>query len=143
MEVLQRLASFIRERFPQHAQAFAEVLEPFGEVIAKEKSAIPIDAAPCGHNHRAPRSMLKNRMDDTSRPCSSLRPRLEDGLDRLLIAVGTYVMQRFGALNLWLYAIHKSTRFRLVELVALFLLFPAFELSNFGFQLAMRRVSVV
>ncbi|RUI34558.1 DUF1804 family protein [Pseudomonas aeruginosa] len=36
MEVLQRLASFIRERFPQHAQAFAEVLEPFGEVIAKE-----------------------------------------------------------------------------------------------------------
>ncbi|MFV9490606.1 DUF1804 family protein [Pseudomonas aeruginosa] len=36
MEVLQRLASFIRERFPQHAQAFAEVLEPFGDVIAKE-----------------------------------------------------------------------------------------------------------
>ncbi|MBF8387654.1 DUF1804 family protein [Pseudomonas aeruginosa] len=36
MEVLQRLASFIRERFPQHAPAFAEVLEPFGEVIAKE-----------------------------------------------------------------------------------------------------------
>ncbi|MBV5856542.1 DUF1804 family protein, partial [Pseudomonas aeruginosa] len=36
MEVLQRLASFIRERFPQHAQAFAEVLEPFGEIIAKE-----------------------------------------------------------------------------------------------------------
>ncbi|HCE7505463.1 TPA: hypothetical protein NHZ94_006591, partial [Pseudomonas aeruginosa] len=63
-------------------------------------------------------------------------PRLKDGLDRLLIAVGTYVMQRFGALNLWLYAVHKSTRFRLVELVALFLLFPAFELSNFGFQLA-------
>ena len=38
MEVLQRLASFIRERFPQHAQAFAEVLEPFGEVVAKELS---------------------------------------------------------------------------------------------------------
>ncbi len=36
MEVLQRLASFIRERFPQHTQAFAEVLEPFGDVIAKE-----------------------------------------------------------------------------------------------------------
>ncbi|MBG7352427.1 DUF1804 family protein [Pseudomonas aeruginosa] len=36
MEVLQRLASFIRERFPQHAPAFAEVLEPFGEIIAKE-----------------------------------------------------------------------------------------------------------
>ncbi|EKD5600392.1 DUF1804 family protein, partial [Pseudomonas aeruginosa] len=36
MEVLQRLASFIRERFPQHAQAFAEVLEPFGELLARE-----------------------------------------------------------------------------------------------------------
>jgi len=36
MVVLQRLAGFIHERFPQHAQAFAEVLEPFGEVIAKE-----------------------------------------------------------------------------------------------------------
>ncbi|MCS7668045.1 hypothetical protein N0374_34400, partial [Pseudomonas aeruginosa] len=62
--------------------------------------------------------------------------RLKNGLDSFLVAIGTYVMQRFGALNLWLYAIHKSTRFRLVELVALFLLFPAFELSNFGFQLA-------
>ncbi|AXL78942.1 MULTISPECIES: DUF1804 family protein [Pseudomonas] len=36
MEVLQRLASFIRERFPQHAHAFAEVLEPFGELLARE-----------------------------------------------------------------------------------------------------------
>lgn len=35
MEVLQRLATFIRECFPQHVQAFAEILEPFGEVIAK------------------------------------------------------------------------------------------------------------
>lgn len=36
MEVLQKLAEFIREQYPQHASAFAEVLEPFGEVIAKE-----------------------------------------------------------------------------------------------------------
>ncbi len=36
MEVLQKLATFIRERFPQHAPAFAEVLEPFGELIARE-----------------------------------------------------------------------------------------------------------
>ncbi|NPW75134.1 hypothetical protein, partial [Pseudomonas aeruginosa] len=43
--------------------------------------------------------------------------RLKNGLDSFLVAIGTYVMQRFGALNLWLYAIHKSTRFRLVELV--------------------------
>ena len=35
MEVIQRLAAFIREQFPQHVQAFAEILEPFGEVIAK------------------------------------------------------------------------------------------------------------
>ena len=36
MEVLQKLAEFIREHYPQHASAFADVLEPFGEVIAKE-----------------------------------------------------------------------------------------------------------
>lgn len=36
MEVLQKLAGFIRERYPQHAQAFAEVLEPFGELLARE-----------------------------------------------------------------------------------------------------------
>ncbi|MGI3158771.1 DUF1804 family protein [Pseudomonas aeruginosa] len=36
--MLQRLASFIRERFPQHAQAFAEVLEPFGEIITQRRS---------------------------------------------------------------------------------------------------------
>lgn len=36
MEVLQKLAEFIREQYPQYASAFAEVLEPFGEVIAKE-----------------------------------------------------------------------------------------------------------
>jgi transposase-like protein len=36
MEVLQYLAAFIREQFPQHAHAFAEVLEPFGEAIARK-----------------------------------------------------------------------------------------------------------
>lgn len=36
MQVLQQLAAFIRERYPQHAPAFAEVLEPFGDLIAKE-----------------------------------------------------------------------------------------------------------
>lgn len=36
MEVLQKLAAFIREHYPKHAPAFAEVLEPFGELLAKE-----------------------------------------------------------------------------------------------------------
>lgn len=36
MQVLQQLAGFIRERYPQHAPAFAEVLEPFGDLIARE-----------------------------------------------------------------------------------------------------------
>ncbi|MCD0491394.1 DUF1804 family protein [Chromobacterium violaceum] len=35
MEVVQKLAGFIRERYPKHAQAFVEVLEPFGEELAK------------------------------------------------------------------------------------------------------------
>ncbi|MFT0211814.1 DUF1804 family protein [Pseudomonas sp. F1_0610] len=35
MEVLQKQASFVREHYPQHAQAFAEILEPFGEELAK------------------------------------------------------------------------------------------------------------
>ncbi|WP_028536166.1 DUF1804 family protein [Paludibacterium yongneupense] len=35
MEVVQKMAGFIRERFPKHAQAFVEVLEPFGEELAK------------------------------------------------------------------------------------------------------------
>lgn len=34
MGVVQRLASFIRERYPQHAAAFAEILEPFGDELA-------------------------------------------------------------------------------------------------------------
>ncbi|WP_281660984.1 DUF1804 family protein [Microvirgula aerodenitrificans] len=35
MEVVQRLAGFIRERYPKHAAAFVEVLEPFGEDLVK------------------------------------------------------------------------------------------------------------
>lgn len=35
MEVMQALAGFIRQRYPKHANAFAEVLEPFGEEMAK------------------------------------------------------------------------------------------------------------
>jgi len=33
MQVVQHLAGFIRERFPQHRSAFAEVLEPFGDAL--------------------------------------------------------------------------------------------------------------
>jgi len=33
MQVVQHLAGFIRDQFPQHRAAFAEVLEPFGEVL--------------------------------------------------------------------------------------------------------------
>jgi len=34
--VVNRLADFVRERFPQHVAAFVEILEPFGETLAKE-----------------------------------------------------------------------------------------------------------
>lgn len=34
-EVLQRQAAFIKARFPQHAEVFLEILEPFGEELAK------------------------------------------------------------------------------------------------------------
>jgi hypothetical protein len=34
-EVLQLLAKFVRDRFPAHAVAFMEVLEPFGEELVK------------------------------------------------------------------------------------------------------------
>lgn len=34
-EVLQLLAKFVRDRFPAHAAAFMEVLEPFGEELVK------------------------------------------------------------------------------------------------------------
>lgn len=33
MEVIQKLASFVREHYPQHSQAFAEILEPFGQEL--------------------------------------------------------------------------------------------------------------
>lgn len=35
MEVVQLLAGFVRQRYPQHAGAFAELLEPFGDELAK------------------------------------------------------------------------------------------------------------
>lgn len=35
LELLQMLGSFIRTDYPQHAQAFLEVLEPFGQEINK------------------------------------------------------------------------------------------------------------
>ncbi len=35
MEVLQALAEFVRTHYPRHANAFGEILEPFGEEIAK------------------------------------------------------------------------------------------------------------
>lgn len=35
MEVMQALAGFIRQHYPKHANAFAEILEPFGEEMAK------------------------------------------------------------------------------------------------------------
>lgn len=35
MEVVQKLATFVRQRYPQHASAFAELLAPFGDELAK------------------------------------------------------------------------------------------------------------
>ncbi|KIO49608.1 DUF1804 family protein [Nitrosospira sp. NpAV] len=35
MEVLQVLAAFIQRHYPRHANAFGEILEPFGEEVAK------------------------------------------------------------------------------------------------------------
>lgn len=35
MDVVQKLADFIRAHYPQHARIFAEVLEPFGDEIAR------------------------------------------------------------------------------------------------------------
>lgn len=35
MEVLQLQAKFVQGHFPQHARAFTEILEPFGEELAK------------------------------------------------------------------------------------------------------------
>ena len=35
MDMLQRQAEFIRTHFPQHSEAFAEILEPFGETLSE------------------------------------------------------------------------------------------------------------
>jgi uncharacterized protein YjcR len=35
MEVLQALAKFVQAKYPQHAKAFSEILEPFGQELAK------------------------------------------------------------------------------------------------------------
>ncbi|GEA12721.1 DUF1804 family protein [Alteromonas sp. KUL49] len=35
LELLQLLSTFIREQYPQHAQAFLEILEPFGREVTK------------------------------------------------------------------------------------------------------------
>lgn len=35
MRVVQDLATFVRSHFPQHARAFAEILEPFGDELAR------------------------------------------------------------------------------------------------------------
>lgn len=35
MELLQMLASFIREKYPQHAGVFLEILEPFGQEVSR------------------------------------------------------------------------------------------------------------
>lgn len=34
MKVVQKLADFVRLNFPQHSTAFAEILEPFGDILA-------------------------------------------------------------------------------------------------------------
>jgi hypothetical protein len=31
MDVVRRLSGFVRDGYPQHAQAFLEILEPFGD----------------------------------------------------------------------------------------------------------------
>jgi hypothetical protein len=36
MEVLQHLAKFVQSKYPQHAGAFSEILEPFGAELAKK-----------------------------------------------------------------------------------------------------------
>lgn len=35
MDVVQKLAEFVRNHYPQHANAFTELLEPFGEELVK------------------------------------------------------------------------------------------------------------
>ncbi|GAB3021443.1 DUF1804 family protein [Bowmanella dokdonensis] len=36
LELLQKLGTFIREHYPQHAHAFIEILEPFGQVLSRD-----------------------------------------------------------------------------------------------------------
>lgn len=35
MDVMRQLSSFVREQYPQHAAAFLEILEPFGERLVE------------------------------------------------------------------------------------------------------------
>lgn len=61
---------------------------------------------------------------------------LQDRLDAFLVAAGTKVMNGFGTLHCRLYAVHKRSRRQLMQLVALLLLFPVFELHNLGFKVS-------
>lgn len=36
LELLQKLGSFVKDHYPQHADAFLEILEPFGQEVSKE-----------------------------------------------------------------------------------------------------------
>ena len=36
MDVVQKLAMFVRQRYPKHVAAFAELLEPFGAELARD-----------------------------------------------------------------------------------------------------------
>jgi hypothetical protein len=35
LDVLKKMAEFVRAKYPQHVQAFAELLQPFGEELAR------------------------------------------------------------------------------------------------------------
>jgi uncharacterized membrane protein len=35
LDVLKKLAEFVHAKFPQHREAFSEILQPFGEVLAE------------------------------------------------------------------------------------------------------------
>ncbi len=36
MQVIQKLAEFIQDKYPKHASTFVQILEPFGELLSKE-----------------------------------------------------------------------------------------------------------
>jgi hypothetical protein len=38
LDVLKRLAAFVHTQFPQHKEAFSELLQPFGETLANGKN---------------------------------------------------------------------------------------------------------